>query len=177
MKKCIALILMLALFTTGALAMANPVVEIDDDDAFEDRLNIEFDSDDFAEAVADARMSIISETVGQVQFTLDNVDGVGVDWTLRFTREDGMAGDPKALLGIHDAKYSEPAVVETEWQEDADDPVITIALTEIDALTEGVTMYFWDYNGAHYGLSIQGIASQMQIGAVLDAIFEATIDD
>lgn len=181
MKKILALVLLAALLCGAAVAemagMPNPIVEIYDDDAFEDRLNIEFDADEMY--TRDLRMSIIADSIGQVDFSFENVNGDPVECTLRFTRDKEIGESVVAFSGIHDSNMSEP-VVKKDMEfagDDADDPVIRIDVTEVHANTENCDIITWKYRDVYYCLTVKGEYSQMQMAEVFDGIIAATIDD
>ena len=172
MKKLFALILCAFLLCGAAFAesteIPNPIVEVYDDDTFEDRLNIEFDADDLY--VQNVSMSIIADQVGQAAFTLQNADGDPVEWTLRFTRDAETGKDTQTFSGVETQPH-------TFAGDDADDPVIQLEITKTRANTEGYDILTWNYGGVYYCLTIHGTYSQMQFAEVLDSVLEATIDD
>ena len=180
MKKLFTMILCAVLLCGAAFAenieIPNPIVEIQDDDAFEDRLNIEFDADDLhAQNIV---MSIIADQVGQAAFTLQNADGDPVEWTLRFTRDAETGEDTQTFSGIYDADMNDPETQPYEFAVgDADDPVIPLEITKTRANTEGYDILTWNYGGVYYCLTIHGTYSQMQFAEVFDSVLEATIDD
>lgn len=186
MKKLLVLLLWAALLCGAAFAensenienveIPNPIVEIQDDDQFEDRLHIEFDADDLN--ARDISMSIIAGQTGQASFTLQNVDGDAVEWTLRFTRDAYIAQDTQAFSGIYDADMRTPTQRQIEFSgDDADDPSIQLEITQTRANTEGYDILTWNYGGVYYCLSIHGVYSQMQFAEIFDQLLEATIDD
>lgn len=180
MKKLLALILCAFLMCSAAfaenVAIPNPIVEIQDDDAFEDRLNIEFDADDLK--VQGISMSIIADKTGQAAFTLQNADGDPVEWTLRFTRDAETGADTETFSGIYDADMSDPEAQTYEFSgDDADDPAIHLELTKTRANTEGYDILTWNHSGVYYCLTIRGNYSQTQFAEVFNNILEATIDD
>ncbi len=180
MKKLFIIVLCAVLLCGAAFAeavgMPNPIVEIRDDDAFEDRLHIEFDADDMY--TRNIAMSIISDKVGQAVFTLDNVNGEPVEWALRFTRDAEFAKNAEQFSGIYDLDMSEPTVTSIKYTSiDPDDPDITLEITKIRANTEKYDIITWNYRGVYYCLTINGEYSQMQFAEVMDSIVRATIDD
>lgn len=180
MKKLFSMILCAVLLCGAAFAenteIPNPIVEIQDDDVFEDRLHIEFDADDLR--VQNAAMSIIADQVGQAAFTLQNADGDPVEWTLRFTRDAEIGEDTQTFSGIYDADMTDLETQPYEFAgDDADDPVIPLEITKTRAKTEGYDILTWNYGGVYYCLTIHGTYSQMQFAEVFDSVLEATIDD
>ena len=180
MKKLFTMILCAVLLCGAAFAenieIPNPIVEIQDDDVFEDRLHIEFDADDLN--ARDIAMSIIADQVGQAAFTLQNADGDPVEWTLRFTRDAETGKDTQTFSGICDTDMTDPETHPYEFAgDDADDPVIPLEITKTRANTEGYDILTWNYGGVYYCLTIHGTYSQMQFAEVFDSVPEATIDD
>lgn len=180
MKKLFSLILCAVLLCGAAFAenvgIPNPIVEVQDDDVFEDKLHIEFDADDLH--ARDIAMSIIADQIGQAKFTLQNADGDPVEWTLRFTRDAETGEDTQTFSGIYDADMTDPETQTYEFTgDDADDPVIPLEITKTRANTEGYDILTWNYVGVYYCLTIHGTYSQMQFAEVFDSVLEATIDD
>lgn len=175
MKKLLSCILAMILLASCALAVANPVVEVYDDDRFEDVLRIDIDADDLPSR--DLEMSIIDGKLGQIVFRLENVNGETVNWTLRFTRDKGIAATVESFSGLYDTDMTEPETRSVDYSEDYDDPVIHIDLTSLRANTLGYDIYLWNHRGVSYCLTIDGDYSQMQFAEAMDRIFEACLDD
>lgn len=181
MKKLISvLIAFLLVFSAAAFAqeaavgMPNPVAEVTDDDAFEYVLGIEFDADDLM--FDNLRMSIINNTLGQVTFTQDNVNGEAVEWTIRFTKDASFDSSVELFAGIYDQDISEPETREISFKDDEDDPEVSIVLTSMTARTEGYDIYFWQIGDVYYALTVNDVYSQMQFAETADRIFEACLD-
>ena len=176
MKRWIYPILCLCLLACALLSsFAEEVAPVYDDDVFEDRLRIEVDADDLL-AKPDS-MSMIDGKMGEITFTLTNVEAQEVPWTLRFTRDEALDGDMALFAGVTDEDVTKGEPIEITYQEDSDDPVITLEICPFYANTEKADVFFWNWRGAYYCVVIRGSYSQMQFAEAFDRILEATLDD
>lgn len=145
------------------VGMPNPIVLVNDDEEFSEQLGIAIDK---TKLPAAPEMSIIAGKMAQCDFCLTNVENVEVTCSLRATKDGEMAEN---MHGIYDEDMSEPVVISQEFGDE------TIDYTCLYANTEGYTIYTWtSSDGVHYSLTFDGEMSQMQIGAVLDAVMIAT---
>lgn len=173
-------IVMLA-FCVSAGAVASPIREVYDDDDFEDILKIEVDDEELR--VPGREMVIINNEIGQIQFTLENTEGVPVAWTLRFTRKAELNGDLKLFAGVYaeDWVESEPReYTYTEPDDDDGDDTVTVTLRTLTSESANTTVYFWDHATRKgmvcYELTVDGTVSQMQFAEVFDNVMAACFD-
>lgn len=181
MKRIFSLILCAVFFCCAAASaemagMPNPMVQVFDDDAFEDQLHIDIDVDDLR--VFDPEMYIIGGTMGQIGFQLENVNAEKVNWTLRFTRDETLDCDVEGFAGVYDEDtVQNEDLVDIPVLVDDDEKPVTVTLHSFTANTEGIDIYFWDYRGTYFCLTIDGDYSQMQFAGTCDVIMEACLDD
>ncbi|MGI6174037.1 MAG: hypothetical protein ACOYI8_09110 [Christensenellales bacterium] len=181
MKRFLSLFLALTLFAccTFASAAINPIVEVHDDDAFEDALDIEVDVDDLFEKAPE--MSIISDKIGQIAFATENPDGDAVRWTLRFTRDEAFDGDVELFAGVYadDFVASDPfdyTYTDSDDDDDDDDDTITFPVTQMTSEGENTAVYFWNHRGTYYALTVAGNPSNMQFAEVFDSVMDVCFD-
>ena len=140
------------------VGMANPMVAVESADEFKDQLGITIDTSVFTCDVVD--MYIISDSIAEINMTIQNVEGEEVDLYLRATKDADMA---ESLHGIYDEKMTDPYELEVD----------DITFTVQDAETEGKTIYSWNKDDIYYCFVVDDSLSQMTIGELLDQVMAA----
>ena len=180
MKHIFTLVAVISLLLSGlnANAIANPIEAVNDDDTFEDVLNIDIDADELFTKTYD--MSIISDEIGQITFSTENVDGNAVEWTLRFTRKAELDGDVEMFAGMYadDFTVADPFDYTYTEEEDDDDDDETVTVTVAQSASERLdaTVYFWSYQGVCYELTVCGNTSNNQFSEVFDSVMAVCFD-
>lgn len=145
---------------------ANPMAPITDDDEFEAWLGIPIDTSVLPSKV---NMFIIGGELAHVTFTLQSDDGKGLECTLRGTKNSESAKNPIELIaGIYASKLSE--INE-----------ITIAANEGDIVLNNVhdngeeyyDITYWDYNDAHFTLTVKGELTKDKTAALYQSVLKA----
>lgn len=164
MKKMIAMLISLVLvFLCGAavaenmVGMPNPMVEVESTEEMAAATGIWMDA---SQLMLEAPEMVAINSMGQISFTLKNVNDEDVIWTLRFTQDSALNASAESFAGIYDEKLTKLESIEMEWG--------TLLFQE--AKTLGYSLYFWNLNGIYYALSISGTYSQMQFAAVMDRV-------
>ena len=152
-RKILSLLLILLMLGTVMTATAEQVW---DDDMFEQILGIEFDVGDLNGG--NVAMRIVDGNIGEVSYTLQNVNGDNVRWTIRFTRNQGYAS-AGILSGIPESEMSAPLDLSQE-----------LSMRQLSA---GGDLYFWKQGTSRFCLFIDGLYSNMQFAAQMDEIMEA----
>ena len=164
MKRIFTMLLVTVLFAMSfsAGAVANPIKEVYDDDAFEDVLGIEVDDEELH--APDRKMVIIADAVGQIIFTTAEADAAPAEWVLRFTRDAEWSGDQALLSGVYaeDWVTAEPYEYTYRERDDDDDDRVTVTVTEMSSAALNTTAYFWSYRNVAYALTVTGSVSQAQ---------------
>ena len=145
--------------------MGNPIQEIDNDADYE-LVGMEWDTTYF---VGSVNRAIIGGEIAQAEINLKNTAGENVCCTLRGTRRSDVAGNPiEALAGIYGTNFSATEEV-----------IVPVAGTEmkINKTREqdlGIDVYYWDYDGNYYTLTIDGKLSQDATDALCELVMQAT---
>lgn len=148
------------------VGMANPMVPVDSDEAFSDQLGIKIDSSYFPTDGLDRY--IIGGKLAHVAFNLSDPEGKKVECTFRGTKDDEWAENPVEMIaGIYASDFGEAAT--TTIPATGND----IEFNTVYSDSEKITVSYFDYEGVHYTLSIDGNVSQMLIAEVNDSVLYA----
>ena len=150
--------------TKKGVTMPNPMVGVEDDEAFEKELGIKLDTDKLP--VEPSEMYIIGENLADVRFTLPNVENEDIEYCLRATKEADKA---ETMHGVYDSDMEEVNTIETEVDGE------TTSVKELYANTESTYIYMWQWGEVYFSLTYKGTVSQMQLAEILDSCMAATV--
>ena len=135
------------------VGMPNPMVEVDDDKVFMDRLGIYMDTTQLG---TDVKMFIYNDEMAEVQYSMPGMGDEDLNIHLRGSRSD------EDISGIFDDSMEE---IESNYG-NIDIRHRYSSLTSSD-------IYDFEKEGIHYCAVISGEASQMQIAEIMDNVMSA----
>lgn len=148
-------------------SMANPMVPVASDSEFTEKLGFAIDSSCLNGE--NIERFIIGDELAHVGFDVNDPEGKSVKCILRGTKNDEFAKNPTELIaGLYATDFSDPNVLNIST-ENGD-----INFNTVYSSSEHETVSYWDYEGVHYTLSIEGDISQMLISELNDAALRAT---
>ena len=140
--------------------MPNPIVPVSDASEFEDKLGITIMPDLMDD---DYQLSMIGDTVAQVEFDKEGVDGDPIVCTLRATKDTEAA---KSLSGIYDTMEEDSL---TFTLDDGSELPVLLKIPE----TLPYKIYEFAIGDISYSFVYSGQMSQMMFAEVFDSVLAA----
>ena len=140
--------------------MPNPIVPVSDASEFEDKLGITIMPDLMDD---DYQLSMIGDTVAQVEFDKEGVDGDPIVCTLRATKDTEAA---KSLSGIYDTMEEDSM---TFTLDDGSELPVLLKIPE----TLPYKIYEFAIGDISYSFVYSGQMSQMMFAEVFDSVLAA----
>ena len=140
--------------------MPNPIVPVSDASEFENKLGITIMPDLMDD---DYQLSIIGDTVAQIEFDKEGVDGDPIVCTLRATKDTEAA---KSLSGIYDDMEEDNL---TFTLDDGNELPVLLKIPE----TLPCKVYEFAISDVNYSFEYSGQMSQMMFAEVFDSVLVA----
>ena len=134
------------------VGMPNPLVEVENADAFEKELGIVFNKE-YLPDPSESKYVIISKEMAQITYAVENVNGDEAEVTLRATK----SAEPEDISGVYDDNME---VYEMN--------VYNIDFVHRISNANDYDIYEFQKDDVRYCLMIHGELSQMTIGAIMD---------